>query len=207
VLAGWDRRNNTDSVGVHVWTELWKRLGGAPSGDGLPKVSDVLFAVPFDPADPVHTPRGLNTADAGVVTRVMGELAYTVQYFAGNDIPLDRAWGQVQFDLRNGEPLPIHGGSGTSGVYNAITPAPLTPGVGATPILYGSSYIQAVTFTRKGPEARAVLTYSQSSDPANPHYADMTRLFSSYGWVDLPFAEGDIRRDPNLTVLKLTEKR
>jgi len=35
----------------------------------------------------------------------------------------------------------------------------------------------------------------------------MTKLFSSYGWVNLPFNEGDIRRDPNLEVLKLHEKR
>ena len=33
----------------------------------------------------------------------MGELAYTVKYFADNGIPLDRPWGQVQFDTRNGE--------------------------------------------------------------------------------------------------------
>jgi acyl-homoserine-lactone acylase len=64
-----------------------------------------------------------------------------------------------------------------------------------------------VTFTPRGPDARAVVTYSQSTDPASPNYADQTRLFSKYGWVTLPFAEGDIRRDPNLKVLKLHEKR
>jgi acyl-homoserine-lactone acylase len=137
----------------------------------------------------------------------MGELAYTVKFFTDNGIPLDRPWGQVQFDMRNGERIAIHGGSGGSGVYNAIVPGALVPGVGYTPIFGGSSYIQSVTFTPSGPDARAVVTYSQSSDPANPHYADMTRLFSNYGWVSLPFSEGDIRRDPNLKVLKLREKR
>ena len=53
----------------------------------------------------------------------MGELGQTVKYFADNGIPLDRPWGQVHFDTRNGERIPIHGGSGGSGVYNAITPA------------------------------------------------------------------------------------
>ncbi len=208
VLAAWDRRNRTESVGTHVWTELWRRLSGTPTaGSGLPPVAGVLYAVPFNPADPVGTPRGLNLANASVVTRTMGELAVTVKYFADNGIPLDRPWGQVQFDLRNGEAIPIHGGSGGSGVYNAIVPAPLTPGVGYAPILGGSSWIQSVTFGPNGPDARAVLTYSQSSDPANPHHADMTRLFSTYGWVRLPFAEGDIRRDPNLTVMRLREKR
>ena len=51
------------------------------------------------------------------------------------------------------------------------------------------------------------MTYSQSTDPANPHYADMTKLFSDYGWVTMPFDEGDIRRDPNLQEMRLSEKR
>jgi acyl-homoserine-lactone acylase len=166
-----------------------------------------LYAVPFDAADPVNTPRGLNVALAAVVTRVMGELAYTVKFFGDNGIPLDRPWGQVQFETRNGERIPIHGGAGVSGVYNAMSPVALVPTAGYTPILTGSSYIQAVTFSPSGPDARAVVTYSQSTDPANPHYADITKLFSNYGWVSMPFAEGDIRRDPNLSVLKLREKR
>lgn len=208
VLANWDRRNNVNSVGAHVWTELWRRLSGsATAGSGLPSVTSTLYAVPFNPADPVATPRGLNTTNASVVARTMGELAYTVKYYADNTIPLDRPWGQVHFDIRNGQRLPIHGGSGNSGVYNAITPSALVPGVGHTSILGGSSYVQSVTFTHKGPEARAVVTYSQSSDPANPHYADMTTLFSNYGWLRLPYDERDIRRDPSLTVLKLKEKR
>ncbi|HLL13227.1 MAG TPA: penicillin acylase family protein, partial [Rubrivivax sp.] len=101
VLANWDRRNNVNSVGAHVWTELWRRLSGAPS-TGLPAVTNVLYAVPFSAADPVGTPHGLNTTNASVVTRTMGELAYTVKFFADNNIPLDRPWGQVQFDVRNG---------------------------------------------------------------------------------------------------------
>jgi len=197
VLSTWDRRNNTASVGTHVWTELWRRLAGV-SG---------IYAVPFDAADPVNTPRGLNTASAAIATRVMSELGATVKYFSDNGIPLDRPWGQVHFDTRNGERIPVHGGSGVSGVYNAITASTLVANAGSTPILGGSSYIQSVTFSPSGPEARAVVTYSQSTDPASPNFSDQTRLFSNYGWVTLPFAEGDIRRDPNLKVLRLREKR
>jgi acyl-homoserine-lactone acylase len=197
VLSTWDRHNRTASVGTHVWTEFWSRARSAPN----------VYAVPFDPADPVNTPRGVNLASASVRTRLMGDLGATVKYFADNGIPLNREWGRVQFDVRNGEAIPIHGGSGTSGVYNAIGPAGLVRGVGYASITNGSSYIQAVTFTPSGPDARALVTYSESSDPANPHYADLTRLFSGYGWVNMPFAEGDIRRDPNLTELHLKEKR
>jgi acyl-homoserine-lactone acylase len=92
-------------------------------------------------------------------------------------------------------------------VYNAIQPAGFTAGVGYAPIAYGSSYIHTVTFTESGPDARALITYSESTDPESPHYADVTKLFSRSGWVKMPFAEGDIRRDPNLQVIKLSEKR
>jgi acyl-homoserine-lactone acylase len=197
VLAAWDRTNKLTSVGPHLWTEFWNRARTAPN----------VFAVPFDPADPVNTPRGVNLGSASVRARIMSDLAGAVKFFADANIPLNRAWGEIQFDTRGGETIPIHGGSGTSGVYNAISPAGLIPGVGFTPIVSGSSYIQAVTFTPSGPDARAVVTYSQSTDPDNPHFSDMTKLFSASGWVDLPFAEGEIRRDPNLSTIQLTEKR
>jgi acyl-homoserine-lactone acylase len=206
VIESWDGRNKTSSVGAHVWTELWRRVT-SPSPAGL-------YFVPFNPADPVNTPRGLGTSQA-VHDRVLADLAATVQYFAANGIPLDAAWGTIHFDERNGERIPIHGGSGVSGVYNAMAPLPppgrasweVTPNKGYAPIAAGSSYIQAVTFRPNGPDVRAIVTYSVSTDPESPHYADMTELFSNYGWVDLPFNEGDIRRDPNLEVLKLHEKR
>ena len=197
VLAGWDGRNKVTSVGTHLWTDFWNRARSAPG----------LYAVPFNAADPVNTPRGVNLGSAAVRSRLMSDLAKSAQYFADNGIALDAPWGTVQFDVRNGEPIPIHGGSGGSGVYNAISPGSLIPGVGYTPIFAGSSYIQAVSFTPQGPDARAIVTYSQSTDPENPHYADMTKLFSQSGWVKLPFKEGDIRRDPELVVIKLNAPR
>lgn len=206
VLSNWDRRNRTESVGAHVWTTLWTRITGTAS-NGLPPVSSsVLYQVPFDVADPVNTPRGLNVGNASVRSRVMGELALTTRFYATNGIPLNRPWGQVQFDLRNGQPVPIHGGSGASGVWNAIVPGALVPNVGFAPILGGSSYIQAVTFGPSGPDARAIVTYSQSSDPANPHYADMTQLFSRYGWVRMPFSEREMRQDPDFEALVISER-
>jgi len=75
-------------------------------------------------------------------------------------------------------------------VLNALH-ATWTPGVGY--VTYsGSSYIQIVTFDPAGPVARAVLTYGLSTDPASPHAADQTRLYSEKRWVTLPFHAADV---------------
>jgi acyl-homoserine-lactone acylase len=207
VLRDWDGRNDVSSMGAHVWGELWRRVSGAPTaGSGLPVVTNDLYAVRFDAANPVDTPRDLNLASAAVATRVMGELAYTVKFFAAAGIPLNARWGDVQFEVRNGERIPIHGGPGTSGVYNAIASAARVQDGGFTPIVAGSSYIQSVTFNRNGPEARAILTYSQSTDPSSPHFADMTKLYSRERWVSLPYTQGDISSDPNFTSFRLRER-
>jgi acyl-homoserine-lactone acylase len=40
-----------------------------------------------------------------------------------------------------------------------------------------------------------VLTYSQSQNPASPHYADMTQLYSDKGWNDMPFCPEDVEAE------------
>jgi acyl-homoserine-lactone acylase len=59
---------------------------------------------------------------------------------------------------------------------------------------HGSSYIQVVGFTDRGVEADALLSYSQSTDPASPHSEDQTRAFSDKRWHRLPFTAAEIRR-------------
>ena len=50
------------------------------------------------------------------------------------------------------------------------------------------------------------MTCSQSSDPASPHYADMTRLFSGYGWVSMPYSDRQMRQDPGFRAMTISEK-
>jgi acyl-homoserine-lactone acylase len=54
--------------------------------------------------------------------------------------------------------------------------------------------------------ARTLLTYSQSSNPASPHHADQTRLFSGERWVTSRFCERDIRSSPELRVVRVRER-
>ncbi len=180
VLAGWDRAFRVDSVGSHIFYEFWRSFDG----------TDDQWVVPFDPADPVNTPSGLNVADQAVADAAITALVAGAERLAAAGIPLDRPWGEVQFDEKNGERYGIHGGS--SGFMFSAISSNLVDGEGYSSIRAGNSYIQAVTWDESDcPDAYAVLTYSQSSDPASDHYADSTALYSGSGWIDMPFCEMD----------------
>ena len=71
---------------------------------------------------------------------------------------------------------------------HAGTKPSLVDGEGYSNIVHGNSYIQAVTWDdSECPDAYAILTYSQSTDPASANYADATKLYSSGNWIDMPF--------------------
>ncbi len=60
---------------------------------------------------------------------------------------------------------------------------------------FGNSYIQVVTWDSGGVHAEGFLTYSQSTDPANPHYADFTEAYSQKRWHRFPFHPSEIAAD------------
>jgi len=180
ILADWDKRHTVDSVGGHIFFEFWRLVWREAS----------IWAVPFDPADPVGTPRTLNVGEPEVVALLRRSLANGVRVLLDNGIPLDAPWGEVQFDERNGERIPIHGASGAM-AFSVIT-SELVRGEGYSDITHGNSYIQTVSWDESDcPDANAILTYSQSTDPASEHYADATGLYSRGGWIDMPFCEAD----------------
>ena len=180
ILAEWDTRHTIDSVGGHIFFEFWRVARGL----------DNLWAVPFDSTDPVNTPRTLNTGDPALVESVRSALATAVTVLQDNDIALDVPWGEVQFIERNGEKIPLPGGSGAM-LFSVIS-ANLVAGEGYSDVRAGNSYIHAVSWDESDcPDANAILTYSQSTDPASPHYADATKLYSQSGWIDMPFCESD----------------
>jgi|TARA_Y100000310_G_scaffold343326_1_gene450436 acyl-homoserine-lactone acylase len=197
VLSAWDRRQDLDSRGAQVYTEFWRRAARIEN----------LYAVPFDPTDPVNTPSGLNGENKSVRQAIMTALAGAVHALDEAEIPLDAPWGEVQYSMAGEEKIGIPGGSGGSGMFSNIS-APLTKGKGYTPIVAGNSYIQVVTWDDDGnPDANVVLTYSQSQQPESPHFADQTRLYSKGEWVKLPFTEEQIGQDPQLTTLRLMGPR
>jgi acyl-homoserine-lactone acylase len=104
----------------------------------------------------------------------------------------DAPWGEVQRVMAGNAAIPIHGGPGTLGILNMQESVPSPDGL--TP-RHGTSYIQIVGFDDKGPVADAILSYSQSTDPASPHAFDQTRAYAEKRWHRLPFRRADIRAE------------
>jgi acyl-homoserine-lactone acylase len=186
ILQDWDGLYQLDSVGSSLWREFWGRVGGAAN----------LWAVPFDATDPVNTPNTLNVDDDAVVERVRCSIGGAVDRLVTAGVALDLPWGEAQY-RPTGDGVgrtPIHGGNGQS-TFSVIG-SRLVDGEGYSDIPGGNSYIHTVTWDEtQCPDAFAVLTYSQSENPASPHYSDMTQLYSEGGWNDMPFCPEDIEAE------------
>ncbi|MEU4563470.1 acylase [Actinoplanes sp. NPDC023936] len=185
-LARFDLRVDLDSRGAHLFTEF--ALAGG-----------IRFADTFDVTDPVHTPRRLDTTSP----RVRTALADAVQRLAG--IRLDAKLGDIHTDSRGERRIPIHGGRGETGAFNVIT-NPLVPGVGYPKVVHGTSYVMAVELGPHGPAGRQILTYSQSTNPNSPWYADQTRLYARKGWDTVKYTEAQIAADPNLRTYRVVQR-
>ena len=193
-LAGWNRSNNIDARGAHLFREFWRAARAVP-GD---------YRLPFDPKQPALTPAGLKMNDAAVAAKMWAALAAAVQKVRGAGFALDAPLGSLQRPLHTEEAIALHGGEEFEGVLNNLGNQ-FAPGINAKGLRidYGSSYIQTVSFDERGPVAQAILTYSQSTDPQSPHYADQTRLFSRKEWPTLPFHADDVAKARVGEVLRL----
>jgi acyl-homoserine-lactone acylase len=201
VLAAWNGRDTLDARGAILFRRFWTRATTVPQGAVAGALQRTpIWATPFDAADPVHTPRGLNTANPQV-QQAFGD---ALNDLSGAGIAIDAPLGQYQVDARpDGTKIPYHGGPGTLGVFNALNVGWSSSKGYVGQLGHGSSFIQVVSFDGDGcPDTRTILTYSQSPNPLSSHYADQTRLFSQGGWVTDHFCRSDVR-DATLSSLHL----
>ncbi len=208
VLARWDGTLNLESRGSVLWREFVTQFRPADTAR--------LFRTPFDPADPIGTPRGLAPTNKGSDI-ALEALARAVQVLGRAGLPLDAPIGQVRFARRGDRRVTVHGGlGGEEGIANFVSYSPnrttLEPDPPVAPLVQGSrylrrdgypinggsSFVMAVAFTDAGPRGRAVLTYGQSGDPRSPHFSDQTELFSRKGWRETLFTPEQIRSDPSV---------
>ncbi len=198
-LAYWDLHDNLDSGGAILFRRFASNLLGnftaIPTGlQGSTRPGDsVIYTTPFSAADPVNTPRGLNVANP----LVRQALADAVTDLEGAGIPLDAGLRGYQYEVRGGKKIPIHGGPGTLGVFNAINVRwdPENDGYGDVP--HGSSFIMAAQFN--GPKAACpvkagtFVTYGQTENQLSKHASDYTRAFSRKDWNEVPFCRAQLR--------------
>nr|WP_183166465.1 acylase [Azomonas macrocytogenes] len=161
------------------------------------------WRVPFNPADPIGTPRGILLSKPHVKEQVLQALHIARDEVNELGIAEHAAWGEVQKSSRGDEQIPIPGGGSNLGVYNAIESQP--EGDSYLEVIGGSSHIQLVRFTDAGPQARGILSFSQSADPTSSHNRDQTLRFSRQQWHTLPFTEEQINASLSAPVLLLSE--
>jgi acyl-homoserine-lactone acylase len=199
VLRNWDLHDDLDSNGAILFRRFASRALGAVPVTGTPG----LFTTQFDANDPVHTPNGLNIGNPVIEQ----SFADAVQELRDLGIPLDAPLRGYQSERRGNEAIPIHGGPGGVGVFNAINVSGGFGSQGWTSIPHGSSFVMAAQFTDDPNcpvDARTILTYSQSTNPSSPWYADQTKMFSRKEWVDEAFCESEILSDPSLQVTRIS---
>jgi hypothetical protein len=179
VLAAWDGRTNTTSVGAHVFREFWQRTAAANR-----------FEVPFSAADPVGTPRDFDESDDANVQAMRRALAFLRE----KGVPFDAPLGSLQVAADDGAPrIAIGGGLGQTGNANVVDAGNPAANVDALyPISRGSSHIQAVSFTDSGVDASTILTYGMSTNETSGSSSDQTQLFSQERWVDFPFTAAEV---------------
>ena len=180
-LDGFDEHQNLDSTGAILFRRFMSNLGSPP------------YVTPFDVADPVNTPAGLDTSDPAVGTA----LADAVTDLTNAGIPFDAPLGTYQYEPRGAENIPIHGGPSGQGAFNVVSD-PWDPPAGYPDVTDGSSFIMVAGFNKGGEGCvrdRTILTYSESANPNSKHFADQTRLFSQKKWLDPPFCARQVKRD------------
>ena len=221
VLAGWDGVYDLDRAGPPVWRELMSRYDLAELTEAGP-----LWATPFDPTQPVETPSGLAPAPEGgpAADPVLQNLATAVRVLEAAGVSVDAPLGDVQFALRSGERIPVHGGNGYDGTTNIVGYGTgwsiLDPELTATPrervaagsalarigeetgypINNGTSFLMALAFTDDGPKARTFLTYGDTEDRTDPDHVDATRRFSAKDWRDVAFTDDEVEAAATETV-------
>jgi acyl-homoserine-lactone acylase len=188
-LGQWDGTANLDSIGAHVWREfIFALTGGADRGGDW-------WRVPFSAADPVNTPRDLDTSAQAVRDAFTAGVARV----KASGFAFDATLGEIQHPCCIDSSIPLFGGNFFEGAFT-IADSPSITQTGYD-VSYGNSYIQTVTWGDAGVHAEAFVTYSQSTDPASPHFSDFTRAYSQKKWKRLPFTPAEIQAD------KISERR
>ena len=184
-LVAWDRFAGAGSRGAVLFDRFRSMLEDH---------QEEAFAVPWDPREPVTTPRGLGDPVAALEVLERAVLDLRQQY--GSERV---AWGDVNRFRFGNIDLPGDGSSGRHGLvrvvgFDAAADGTRVAGhVGPDQPLAGSGdgWILLVHFTRPV-MAWSVLAYGQTTDLNSPHSRDQIRLFANHDLRPVWFTEEQI---------------
>lgn len=203
VLTAWDRRFNSESRGAVLFREWITQYPADETSLG-----SSLFQQSFNPMEAATTPAGLANTELA-----LDRLARAVLLLEAEGIGLDTALGNLQIGHRSERQYPIHGGNRHEGIANLQMSTTVGNNPTETPIftgsdefagdsnslsksgynvVHGSSFIMTLGWNDAGPEAEAILSYSQSGDPESPHFDDQTQLYAEKTWRPVRFKPTDI---------------
>ncbi|MEF7617556.1 penicillin acylase family protein [Aquincola sp. MAHUQ-54] len=185
-IAGWKGTYHLDDPGAVLFRRFVER-----SGTGADR-----YTVPFDPADPLNTPRGLNRS-----TAVRDALYGAMNDLAGSGIPLDASLRGYQYRQVGSERIPLPGGN----IFQRLNTAPFA-GADGWRATSGSSFIYWVEMRASGPVGKQIQVQGQSDDPTSPLHTDQTRRYSAGNYLDIRFTEQEVLADPGLTTQVLKAK-
>ena len=171
VLKKWDRRNDADSRGAGLFSEVWARLQELEAYQEITSDAAQLSA----------------SAAAGI----QGALKEATTYLDALEIPYDKKWGALMARNTTKGRVMLHGGSGTEGVLNVLEGADLNRD-GYSTISNGTSYLQLVYWNQGHMQAKTLLAHGQSSDINSPHYADQLDHYARRQLVPFPFKTSEV---------------
>lgn len=203
-LAKWNNRMNANSAGAMVFREFAQQFEALPNSE--------KWVNPFSTSSPTTTPNTLSTRPA-----IMQAFARGLKSIKAAGLSVNSTLGQVQFverstlsGLPDGKRLPWAGANDVEGGFNVfaaeeendgtLLPRHVYPSLNGTQlsrkgyhVTYGSSWMYVLNFTEAGPQARGLMTYSQSINRQSPHYLDQTTYYSQSPRLrPIRFAESDI---------------
>ncbi len=162
VLDAWDNTAAIDAVGAVLferWLQAYTRL--------VP--DSVEWTERWTPSQPTETPRGLGDPRAGVEA-LREAMRQSTARWGRWDLP----WGDVHRARLGDLDLPAPGCSNLTGCFRVLEYGEGSDG--REVVRRGDGWIFAVEFTEPL-EARTILAYGQTDDPASAHHTDQLAMF------------------------------
>lgn len=208
VLSSWNKLSNKNSSGAHLFREFAYKFDSASQ-----------FTVAFDPEMAATTPNTLINDGSALKALAAAIKNIEASGFALDATMADIQFTEKTMvdGSASGTKFPWAGSKHQEGGFNIFSSAksdytmfpihqytPVLDVETATPLRsglttdgyhlnYGSSWMFVVNFTDNGPDARGLLSYSQSSNTESEHIDDQNRLYSDTTALrPLLFSEADI---------------